>query len=398
MALQDDRVTLQASGQEIVIAESWDVDESMFHTPAAWTMRLGSSENAAEILRRFPKGAPYVLAVAGVPQLSGTIDGRHCSGQATQVALKGRDILGKLHDTGTELNRSFRDATYSELVSWAIEQSGLDPKILSLAGNLKNRQLKAGIPIAELQATVFSDVVNQEAGSSGAAKGESVGQIVRQDHQSRIDESMLTFVRRLLDRAGVMIWAAADGRIILGLPNASQKPAYRIVRRLKKSGVTWEGGNVVDYDFTDDASRRHARVAVYGKHGGRHAGRGYAKGAYVDDELVNAPNQGYTSVVCYRDVDVQSEAQAEFYARRKLAEERRDGWQLSYTVSGLTMPAIGSGYRAIPTIDTTIEVIDEVLGLEDVFYMEGVRRQRDPHTTTTLRLMRKGDIPLGGEG
>jgi prophage tail gpP-like protein len=397
MALQDDRVTLRANGQEIVIAESWDVDESMFHTPAAWTMRLGSSEVAAEILKRFPKGAPYELAVAGIVQMTGTIDGRHCGGGggATQVTLKGRDVLAKLHDTGTEVNRSFRDATYSELVGWALEQADVDPKRLSLAGNLKNRQLKAGIPISELQATVFTDVVNQEA---AAPKGESVGQLVHQDHQSRIDESLLTFCRRLLDRAGVLLWAGADGSYILGLPNAAQKPAYRIVRRLKKSGTVFEGGNIVDYDFTDDASRRHARVAVYGKHGGRHAGRGYAKGAYVDEELVNAPNVGYRNVICYRDVEVQSEAQAEFYARRKLAEERRDGWQLSYTISGHTLPAIGTGYRAIPTIDTTIEVIDEVLDLHDVFYVEGVRRQRDPQTTTTLRLMRTGDIPLGGEG
>jgi prophage tail gpP-like protein len=397
MALPDDRVTLRANGQEIVIAESWDVQESMFHTPAAWTLRLGSSENAAEILKRFPKGATYQLAVAGILQMTGTLDGRHCGGGsgATQVTLKGRDILAKLHDTGTELNRSFRDDTYSELVSWAIEQAGLDPKLLSLAGNFKNRKLKAGIPITELQATVFTDVVNQE---TTAKKGETVGNIVHQDHQSRIDESLLTFCRRLLDRAGVLLWASADGGFLLGLPNASQKPAYRIVRRIKKSGSVFEGGTVVDYDFTDDATNRHARVAVYGKHGGRHAGRGHAKGAYVDEELVNAPNIGYRNVICYRDVDVQSEAQAEFYAARKLAEERRDGWQLSYTLSGLTMPAIGSGYRAIPTIDTTVEVIDEVLDLEGVFYVESVRRQRDPQTTTTLRLMRPGDIPLGGEG
>jgi prophage tail gpP-like protein len=396
MALQDDRVTIRANGREIVQAESWDVQESIFHTPAAWTLRLGSSEIAKDILDRFPKGAPYELYVSGILQMTGTIDGRHCGGKATQVTLKGRDALAKLHDTGTELTRSFKDSTYSELVGWAMEQAGMSADLLTHS-NFKNRQLKAGIPIAELEASVFSDVVNTETVTS-AKPGETVGNIVRQDHQSRIDESLLTFVRRLLDRAGVMIWASAEGDIILGLPNASQKPAYRIVRRLKKSGVTFEGGNVVDYDFTDDATQRHARVAVYGKHGGRHAGRGYAKGAYVDEELVNAPNIGYSSVVCYRDVDVQSEKQAEFYARRKLAEERRDGWQLSYTISGHTLPAIGSGYRAIPTIDTAIEVIDEVLGLADVFYVEGVRRERNPETTTTLRLMRKGDIPLGGEG
>jgi len=390
-------VTIRCAGQEIVIAESWDVQESIFRTPASWAMRLGSSESTAEVLKRFPKGAPYQLAVSGVLQITGTIDGRQCGGSATQVTLKGRDILAKLCDTGTEENRSFRDATYSELIGWAIEQAGLDRKILSLAGNFKNRQLKAGIPIAELEATVFTDVINQQVASS---KGESVGQIVHQDHQSRIGESLYTFCKRLLDRAGVMFWAAADGGILLGLPNAAQKPAYRIIRRLKKSGIAKEGASIVDYEFIDDATHRHARCAVYGKHGGRHAGRGYAKGAYVDEELVNTTpsNVPYTNVICYRDVDVQSPAQAEFYARRKLAEERRDGWQLSYTVPGLTMPAIGSRYRAIPTIDTTIEVVDEVIGVSDVFYVEGVRRQRDPFTTTTLRLMRTGDIPLGGEG
>jgi prophage tail gpP-like protein len=97
-----------------------------------------------------------------------------------------------------------------------------------------------------------------------------------------------------------------------------------------------------------------------------------------------------------RDVNVSTDEQAEFFARRKLAESRRTGWQLTYTVAGHSTRAIGGLGRAVWTPDTVVEVEDDEFGLRDLFYIEAVDFRRPP-TTTTLTLMRTGDLVFGSD-
>lgn len=390
----DDEVRLELDGQAIHIAESWDMVESILAQPATWSMQLGNSAVAAEIIERYPKRTPFRAFIGDTLQLSGHIDGIGARGQATQVLIKGRDGLADLHDSGIEQIRSFRDGTYTDIVKYALEAVGLDPTKL-ISSNAANRKIKTGIPIAELESPAVSDLVLSEEVSK-PGEGLSVGAVTKQEHQNQINESALAFVRRHIDRAGLFLWATADGHFVLSLPNGKQKAAYRLIRR--KDGRD-EGANIVDFDFMDDATHRHGIAAVYARSGGRKHGRVKISTGVTDQEMVNTPDfaRGYRTVVVYRDANVQNKDQCEFFCRRKLAEERRNGYQLSYTVAGHTLPAIGGGRRAVVTPDTTIEVIDEVLGIEETMYIETVRRQRHDRTTTSLRLMRLGDLLFGGD-
>jgi prophage tail gpP-like protein len=358
--------------------------------PATWALRLGSSSLAADIIEKVPPNTPFKLFIAQALQMSGNTDAVGASGTATQITVRGRDALAPLHDSGIERLKTFIDGSYYDMVAWTLEQVGLDPTKL-IKTNTNNRKMKAGIPIAELEqieAESRNIIVNQAAAS---ANGETVGKIIHQEHQNAIAESALSLIRRHIDRAGLMLWATADGHFCLSIPNASQRPAYRLIRRANGKS---EGANVVDCDFMNDTTHRHALSACYSRTGGRKHGRAMVQAGVADDEMVN---WGFRKAVLFRDVNVQNKQQGEFLCSRKLAEERRNGWRLSYTVAGHSLPAVdvSAGKRGIITVDTTVEVIDEVLGIEEVFYVESVRRQRHTSTTTTLRLMRQYDLLLG---
>src|SRR3954469_13777046 len=113
----NDEVRLVLNGNDIHVAESWDIVESILSQPATWTMTLGNSGIVADFIERYPKRSLFQMYIKGVLQMSGHIDGGGARGQATQVTVKGRDQLADLHDGGIETIRSFPDSTtYAELV------------------------------------------------------------------------------------------------------------------------------------------------------------------------------------------------------------------------------------------------------------------------------------------
>jgi prophage tail gpP-like protein len=383
----DDSVRLVVGSDDLLVATGWNIAEEILSQPSAFSVAVGMSSPPGAFMRKYPKRTAVQLYIGSALQMTGQIDGYRVKGAAGTLTIKGRDALAPLHDGSSESPRSFIDGSYSDAVKWALKEAGLDPDRL-VSSNAANRKINAGVPIDELDAPVTIDQVNQEQTSSSGTTS-TVGATIKQEHQYKLSESLLTFVRRLLDRAGLFLWAAADGSFILSQPNGAQAPTYRLTRKLN------DASNVIECDFNDDATHRHSAAVVYGRGGGRKAGRGKAKGAVIDEEMSNL---GYTQAVLYRDVNVQNVEQAEFFARRKLAEERREGWSLSYPVSGHRLPAMSGGLPAVITPDTTAQIDDDYLDIHGVHYIEGVTRTRDPHTTSIVRLMRLNDLVFGNAG
>ena len=392
----DDTVTIQLGSDQLTVAESWDVHEGILEQPMSWNIRCGWGGTAAEFLSKYPCGTPYSLQVGGVLQASGWIDGRRATGSAgaTQIVLKGRDPLAAVYDTYVDANQSFTDSTYTSLV-WRVLSylelvtgTEVDPNQLATS-NEANRQVKAG-KVKRIVQIAPPRTVDQILTD---ANGNDVTGTVHQEIQANVGERWLSFLRRYLDPAGLILWAAADGTFVLSAPNTQQQPLYALVRRGVGSRLQ---GNVVEYEFDDDATHRHSEAVVYGRGGGRKAGRSKAKGAEVDDELINNPTGRYEfQPISFRESNVQNIAQAENYARRKLAEERRDGWVLRYTIAGHTLPVVGGGGQAVVTPDTMVQVYDEELGIDMNLYVESVQRTRSPQTTTRIRLCRPADIIIG---
>ena len=175
----DDSVRLTLGGDDIFIAESWEVVESVLSGPARFSLELGQSQPVAQLFTsqvlpsgrdasgnivptnapRYPKGSPFELSIGDALQMNGIYEGFHAQGAATRISLRGRDQLSVLMRTHPEAQRSFLNGTYLDLVKWALEAAGLtNAKVF--ASNAANRQLKAGIPITEISDPTTIDEIN----------------------------------------------------------------------------------------------------------------------------------------------------------------------------------------------------------------------------------------------
>lgn len=392
-----DQVRLELGGDTLLIADTWNIRESILSQPAQWTVSGGHGDVAAEMIKKYPKRTPFKLYIGDVLQFQGRTDGPGASqpaGGAMTVRFRGRDGLAPIHDSYVKAVTGINIATYAQLVWYALGAVGIvapgsaiDPNVLQ-TDNAANRQIKAGVPVTQILPHRTVQQILDDAGLVGPNVG-----VCHTAPQAKLNETWHQFLRRYLDRAGLMLWAVAGGGFMLSAPDADQAPTYQLLRR---TGDPTTGGNIVATDYDDDATHRHSEAIIYGRGGGKILGRVKAKGNFQDDEMVAA---GYQQPIVFRDAHVSSSAEASYFARRKIAEERRAGWRLEYTVSGHTLPIVGSTTtRAVITPDTVVQVQDDELG--DVatgnFYIEGVERMRGPQTTTRIRLMRTTDLVFGG--
>ncbi len=389
----EDSCSIQIAGQRMLYAESWEIDEAILSQPAKFTVRIGWQDTALSLFYNTCHPRTLVqLFINGALQMSGRIDRaalKQAQGEGGQsLEVTGRDLLAPVYDGHVRAETSFKDSTYFEMVKTVFKSCGIDPSKLQRT-NTNNRSLKAGIPISEIAPAQVVDQIQQVVpGTIGA---------ISANLHARAGMGRLEYLRKQLDRAGLMLWAAADGTFVLSAPNASQKPSYTIYRSISPSnGANWRSDgttNILAWSLEDDATNRHSEIIIYGRGGGRKAGAKKSKAFYDDAEMLG---WGYDQAVIHRDEYVQTGAQAAYLARRKIAEARREGYKLEYVIAGHTLPVGTDPHtRAVVTPDTTVQVYDEVLGLDGVFYVEGVKRTRGPETSTTIRLMRPVDLVFG---
>src|SRR5262249_5014781 len=138
---------------------------------------------------------------------------------------------------------------------------------------------------------------------------------------------------------------------------------------------------------------RYSEIKVFGRGGGRRHGRSTIRGAAIDAEMQAL---GYKRLKTIRDANVENNAEAEFYAMRKVAEFARAGFLLRYVVAGHRIPTLRGGGRAVWTPDTCVEVDDDIHGLRGTFWLESVEFRRPP-TTTTLALLRPEHLVFGAD-
>lgn len=207
---------------------------------------------------------------------------------------------------------------------------------------------------------------------------------------AKIGERMFDgVIKPELDRAGYFLWSAGPGIFVLAAPNVTQTPTTRIIRRL--NGRNEGSAQIVSAQFRDGSVRRYSSVTVHAKSGSGAKSRTFKDGTAVDLEMMDL---GYMRPMAIQDAKCKTDEQAIALAKRKIAEARRSSWSLTYTLSGHTTLNT-SGKRVVWAFDTTVEIIDEILGIEGVFYVDTVEHSGQPQKTTRLKLMRPADALFG---
>lgn len=381
----DDRVRIVFGGFDVFIAESWDVKTSIFTQPASWNIRLGYGGITKTLIATYPPGTPFQLFIGKSLQQTGVLDsvGAEESAGATEFSIRGRDSLAALHDDLIDSERSFNVSTYLELARAQLKEVGLGDRKITTS-NRANRKIKSGIPIVELAPGRTVEEILTDTGAKGGTGGISHQQI-----QARLGERRYEFLRRYLDMVGLFFWSAADGNFILSEPNAKQKAATRIRRTLNSTKLDT---NVVRASYENNTEHRFARYEVYGRGAGKKGNHAKALGAYVDQEITDF---GFRKTKTIRNANARTGQQATFLALKFAAEDARQGFKLRYVLSGHTAPAIIGAARYTWCPDTVVEVDDQLLGIQDNYYVTDVNFKRGPQTETEISLMRLSDLVFG---
>jgi prophage tail gpP-like protein len=380
----NDAVTLKVNGNDLKIFTSYTVRKSILTQPSQFNVQLGYGElksgghTTKDILELIPPNSPFQLYVNNALQQTGFTDGFEASTFATEVQLFGRDNLKLIHDAFVMADVAFENATYLSLTQKVFDI--LEIKQLISASDEANLRLTMGVGIPNFNNPNTIDQIEQISEQPGS-------KVVRRAITAKLAETYFQFLQRQYRRAGLFLWAAGDGSFILSEPNSDQPPSYRIVRH---RGQFRNAVSVLSHRWRNDITHRYTSGHVYGRASGRKGGRAKTLGEFVHDETFKIFG-GDFKPIAFRDVNVSTRAQAEFFARRKLAEFNRSAWQLQYTVSGHTAPNIITGLPSTWCPNTMVEIQDDELGIRGEYYLEEVVFSRPP-TTTTLTFMKPGDL------
>lgn len=397
----DDRVRVVFKGFDTRTFESYSVRLAVLQQPAVFSVKLGGEEEPKELFKRYPPGTPFELAIGPAPAMKGYTDGYESHGDANQgvyVTLMGRDILARLQDAEFRADKTFTDVTYVDLVyEVMLEAGGLDEAAI-LSSNDANVIVRSGVgvttkpgtpakPLREGGGPTPTGSPGADAiagGVDGAIRSATIGgKPGTHTVHAKMGEKCLDWLKRHLDKAGVMIWTDTNGDIVVSSPNISQKPKYHFVRQ---RGQSRNAVNVIAHSFKNDTTKRLSSVIVYSRGPGKKKGKGKIKGEFVDADMVA---MGLLKTRTFRDVNVFDEQQAVKYAQAKMSEINRASWQLTYTIQGHTAPVYGDvSKRAVVTVDTVAQIQDDELGISGLFYIEAVDYEAPPSTTkiTFMRL------------
>lgn len=380
-----DQVRLILDGRELTIVESYEIKMSVMTQPAGFSLRIGSGDVARDLLKLCRPGMLFQLYVGEVLMQSGIVDGRGVpSNDSTVVEVKGRDFMRKLMNCHVEEDITLREKTYYDITRKVMNLVGLENHKL-VAGNGANRRAVTSTAVKAVPAEEQTRVIETGLSSVGGSKVEFKWL------KAKVGQRWYDWLQEQYRLAGMFLWCAGNGDFILSTPGYVNEPSYVLVR---ERGARRNTINILRHSWSDDTTNRHAHYIVYGRFGAGKGGRNKIKGEYVDAEMVN---YGFSDVITYHDDHVSTTEQAEQLARRYASEERRAGWQLSYTMMGHRTPAITGDGVAIWGPDTVAKVRDDELGIVGPHYLESVTLSCKPQKETTIELIRPEDLLYVGD-
>lgn len=384
MSFDDARhaVDITIAGYKLERVTEYSVTKGVLTQPAAFSFRIGSSlqfQPVSTLLAAVPPGTEFQLDIAGIPQFFGRIDGYTVRGSGsggTVIEIRGRDDMAQLVDSYVTSERSYENLSFRELTQAVLDEVVGPGKSTLFFSNDANRDATAG---AKSKGKGKASATIDDDGNT------------RKTFQAKLGMSWLSgLLKPQLDRGGLFLHALGTERnaFVLASPNVTQTPFYQIIHDRSKPYA-----QVKSFTYKNEPTARYSRCEVWGRRGGGDEARSAVLGFYEDPEMVAL---GFTKVLTIKDAKCTTVAQAEYLARRKIAEARRATWNLTYTVGGHTTVGLDGSKEPVVWIpDTMVQVNDAELGLQGVFYLENVSHQGTPEKTTTLTLMRPEDVVFG---
>lgn len=375
-----DPVELTIEGERIALLKSYQVAMSVFSQPSAFTATIGGPEKTEKLFRRFKCGQTFQMSINGTVVQTGKIDRIAASSLCpTDVSISGRDSIAQLYDSKFIQDCSLR-GTYLSVTKEQLAAVGLGDRTVHSDQNA----MKAFV-LGKTVVKVPAPVTMCPAPGEPLVVSDPIEMVVSNSVQAHAGESRYEWLKTQYRKVGLYLWSLGDGDFALFQPNPNQVPVYQIVRKA--------GGrhNILSHEYEEKTDNRHSSVTVVGRGGGVCDGRKQISYTWTDTEMEKL---GIIKPMMYRDNKIKKVDEAKATARRIGLKERRDGWKLSYRVTGHMVTSLIPSLGLIPWVpDFVVAIADEELGIFGNFYLSDVDFMRsNGGTTTHLRFMRLEDV------
>ena len=429
----EDLVELVLNGETVLTCKEYQIDIAYMMAPSQFSIVIGSGTTAIELMRRYPARTTFVLKINGVVQFSGLTDGyERPQGEHTELRITGRDCMSPLLRNSILHDRIFNNATFEDLGHAAIKGAGIKSYTLSTDA-LAHRKAVTGTPIVESTKVVEHVLLNfnelYAIDSSGFPPGTDlnyapfdikdkseitvdVEKTVKRIKGFKADKPIewkastkwYAAAKKEFDRGGIFFRASVDptGKqtnvFLLSEPSAAQTPLFGFVNTREPDPAD-NLVSVLPPHITDLVTNRCARYIVRGRTGGGKSGREQIEGIFDDDYMIDLGFDPEVDVDVHIDEMAKSVAQANYLARRRCAEMRRQHRVFTYRVPKRhTAPVLtDSQQRAVLVPDVCVALKDDENGMEGVFWIERVKHCASANgpTYTDVTLMVPEDLVFG---
>lgn len=404
-----DELTLRIGAREIVGWTSYQFHAELLTPAAGWSCQigLGGLDRAdlatqwAELRRLTRPGGEVHVYMSGEDgsgaslQAVGVIDNRKIGANrrsGTVLQLAGRDVGGYLIDSSASPTLLEATTGLVELARLLVEPWGL-PVVTDATGSrdiltgasralrrprLEARQARAiGVDPALYTAAAARRArreerpVDEVIGSSQRDRARQrrpnrllpgdIERLTIAQAKPRLGETVWGFLDRHCKRLGVLPWITARGELVLSSPDWDQEPVGRIVRRLANKAE--DPNTVIDGEVADDAGSRFSTITVYGRSFGGDAARSPHSATLTDEDL-GEDALPFRRALVLVDPTVTSDEEAARVAKREFRMRMAAARVLEYTVAGH-----GPQAGRIWGVDTTVDLLDEIAGVEGRFYV-----------------------------
>ena len=316
--------------------------------------------------------------------------------------------------------------------------AGADPRLkFGQSDTLLDVVTKVFAPFGFTKFTVASEAVRNA--KTGATKGAHIGKATKK-HEPRPLKSYLIhelkpynaegayqFAARVAERFGLWIHLSSQGdTLVLGKPEFDQDAIYSLVRRADTNNVAT---NIEEGSVTESNGEQPSCIVATGTSQGNDFDSAHMKVICVNEMVSldglgnpipsvqasinacydvgttyllprrsafasNAYRPNYYAVPVYlHDQDSRTPQQLSNFARREMALRQRQSLVCHYTVEGHT-----SREGSVWTVDTIVDVDDEVGGVKETMWVLSRTFEKSRHGTRThLELIRPWTLFLGGE-
>lgn len=382
-----DAVRVVVNSRDFGRFTSYDITGSVFNPPASFALEIGRVDAAT--LAVLSPGAPLeiYIDVDGVEQLliTGRIEKRshgYSKGQH-HVTISGYDLSRDLMVATAPFDLAGNDRKFIDVCEQAVAPWGIDVALSNelskwMAVKKADWVKVTSLSKAEYYAAVKQHMLSSTTKESFRAACKAAGLvpppfehdgIMKKVKDAKVDpgESVWAFLKRISNKAEQLLWFSPDGMLVVSLPQYEQEPSYILTHR---PGVPKEN-NVISAEETLDIDGIPTSLAVHGK--AREKGQGRVPYTALRASTATAPaavNYHLYRPMAIKDKDARTKAELEKRALYAMKGADKNYQQLTYTVAGHSQDSRVWAY------DMTAKVVDETLGIDDVYYIAGWRMTR----------------------